>query len=150
MRRLLMCCLVSGVVVAGLPGSASSEPQGRTISEAYQAPALGAALTVAGYNASAYSWNCDRRQGCVTLLRKKNERFVSLKIKDSTGMPAFVQVFDVGEPIAEFCGETTKTLDVRHSGILFAYIVGGTCADGSPSTPTTGVLEATFFTRRPR
>ncbi len=82
-----------------------------------------------------------------------SERYVSLTITDDVAdnVRAVVgQDIDgdgVDEEIIEFCNATEAPVKITPGVPVTVWTQEGTCADGSPSTPTFGTIEAMFMTK---
>ena len=81
------------------------------------------------------------------------EKYVSLTIADEVAdnVRAMVgQDIDgdgVDDEITEICNTTEAPIKITPGIPLTVWTQEGTCADGSPSTPTSGTIEAMFMTK---
>lgn len=133
-----------------IPAQAAGPPQQREAEAPYQMPAVGAHIRASGAPGIwAYYFDCEKQRGCAVFELKRRDRFASFEIHDTTGLPAYARVVTLGgEIVGEFCGKTSEPIDVRGMGLALIHILPGTChPELMSSTPTTGVVKATFSNR---
>jgi hypothetical protein len=90
----------------------------------------------------------DESTGCPRVRLKRNERWVSLEVKDVTGLPVYAYAFVVGgDPVGEACGRTEKPF-YAFAYEIEIYISTGVCyGTTTPSIPTTGEVVVTLSNR---
>ncbi len=131
------------------PAEARGSSRPRQAEVPYQSAAVGANLITpdpAANQTQAYAYDCGRGIGCVLFRVKPGERSASFEVRDATGLPVYAEASSVGETLGKFCGKSMKPIDVRGVSTVFITILGGNCLDLMPSAPTTGTVQATFFT----
>ena len=83
-----------------------------------------------------------------------NERFVSVAVSDSSGLPVLAEVTqdydgDTGPEFSRFiCGSTDGPVRIKPGIQTIVYVFAGTCEDGTNSVPTAGTIRATFTRSR--
>ena len=151
MRRTLTLILTAALVAgafAGAPADAKKKkkkkPKPRTVTATYDSPALGLGGVVG---------LCIAPNGCVPFATSPKERFVSVKIDDSSGTASYGRVTQdldgdgQADEATPFCGKTEKPVPIQ-PGIevnVFIYSLGANppCA----GVGTSGSVTATFTTK---
>lgn len=132
-------CMIVGVVVpaAGARDQRAST-RGRVEKVPYQA-ADGSALTIH----SNFGLGLAR-----VVLPGGPERFLSLRIEDSTGQPVAAEIVQ-SDSVADVCGSTEHPLRIEPNFDVTVTLYSGRCPDASPSIVTSGTVIATFLKRSP-
>lgn len=155
MKKLFVTIGATLLVAAGAASPAGAARGAREVVLPYVGPAYAVSVstplpswTMAGY--------CDPgtteppSNGCVRFPVKRNDRYLSLRIDDSTGQPVLGTAVDSnGEVLGRFCGATEQPFQLI-SGAAFVdvWAVAGNCPSvAQPSVPTTGTITATFSRR---
>ena len=146
MRRLLTAAVVLGLVF-GAAGSAEAKPPAarsvRTIHGSYgpyPSP-------VTGCNEPLGSW------ACLIVDARPSERFVTVKVTDTHGLPVYFTMFNPGTGFfADFCGETPWPLSLDRLRSMEIEVgvsrwVAQTKCPAS-SVKTTGTIKVTLSNRR--
>jgi hypothetical protein len=144
-RRLLTAAIALGLVAGGVR-SAEAKPPARTERTihgsyaAYPAPATGC-------NDPLGSW------ACMIVRARPTERFVSVKVTDTHGLPVYFSVYNPGTGFfADFCGETETPLlvdRIRYMEIevgVSRWAVQTHCP--ASSVKTTGTIKVTLSDQR--
>ena len=148
MRKAALLIVIVLVHVSALPAHGKSSDGTRTASKPYtgaQAVLVGNAGTP-----SAYVGDCDPAEdsGCVRFKLGNKDRYFTLAVRDTTGLPVYAVVFSDGIELVDFCGETAEPVR-RTTRFIEVWLTYGTCYESpTPSLPTTGVVEATFAPTR--
>lgn len=133
--------LASSALLTSSNAATSSVARTRTAESPYRSPALGGSVL-----GEAYAWyfDCEEQIGCAVFHPRRQDGFARFKVVDATGLPVYGQVRDSSGLLGQFCGSTTKPIDVRGAGTVFVHLVAGVCAEGTTSSPTNGVVRAVF------
>lgn len=127
--------------------AASARARKRRVVEAtYASPAAIVEVGNGGaYACSSSAMNGQANVGCIDIPVRPNERFLSLKIVDATGLPAPVWVFqedtDHGGPV---CGSTEKPMRIAPGVLLTLWIYPYMAQPLCPGVSSTGTVTATF------
>ncbi|MDQ3878317.1 MAG: hypothetical protein M3290_08225 [Actinomycetota bacterium] len=146
MKRSIAVALLGALMtLTSSAGATAAQQQGGRIVEApYQTPVAG--ITVKPADTRAYYYDCLDGIGCALIKVQRGERHVSLEIVDASGMPAWADVYVTPGFgwVGEFCGKTTKPINVKGDAEVLVHVQSGACADGTPAVATHGVVRATF------
>lgn len=88
--------------------------------------------------------------GCVRFPLRKSDRYLALRIDDTTTLPVLGAVVDSnGRVLGLFCGATEKPFELpRYAAYVDVWAVAGNCPSvAQPSIPTTGTVTASFSRR---
>lgn len=145
MKRLLVMLITMAMTVSAVATAEAKQPQRseRTIQGSYgpyPAP-------VTGCNEVLGSW------ACMIVKTRPTERFVTVKVTDTHGLPVYFSIFSPGTRFrAEFCGATKKPVALGHSRDLEIEVgVSRWVAQtGCParSVKTTGTIRVTLSNQR--
>lgn len=143
LRKISATAAIALALSMYIAGPASGAP--RTEELPYEMPAQGAYTPIVW----AWAFDCFEARGCVVIQVNNKERFLSLEIEDATGLPVYAQLRDPYRdgPIAHIYGQTEKPIRVYPS-LLALHILPGLSPSLEPSAPTTGVVHATYSSRR--
>lgn len=147
MKPRIIAALVLGALASSLfmPASASDRgSRSRTEKVAYEAAS---GLALLGHGASTCLAGQDQAT-CVSVRTATNDRWLAVKIEDQSGEAVAGTVTQNGAFLAEFCGSTDKPIRVTPGPEVNISLYAGSCADGTPSVVTSGVLHATFSKKR--
>jgi hypothetical protein len=93
---------------------------------------------------------------CVLFETRLADRYAVVHIEDTAGGKVFATVSQntsdgIGDGIiGQLCGETTEPIRlIKPGGRLYVSVFVGTCADGTPSAPSRGVVTVDFYRRTP-
>ena len=103
-------------------------------------------------NAAAHSRcrNLRTRQVAEVSFSKGPEHFVSFEITDDSGEKVSAMFLPGDEDFGSvFCGSTSSPLPIPAGAEVRLEFFLGTCPDGTPSVPTSGKVEATFYRNLP-
>jgi len=140
--RLLMIALLVGLLTGSPVSAGRPKRTERIVTVPYT---LTSAVNVPGL----FAGRCgDESTGCPRVRLKRNERWVSLEVKDVTGQPIYAYAFaDGGDPVGEACGRTEKPF-YAFAYEIEIYISTGVCyGTTTPSIPTTGEVVVTLSNR---
>ena len=82
--------------------------------------------------------------GTVTFL-PAGRRFVHVDVTDDTGAAILVRVIQNDADVTRVCGSSDEPIKIDPAVPVVVRTVVGSCDDGSMSTPTHGVIRATFL-----
>lgn len=146
MKRTLAVLLSLALVVGALAGTAEAGKKKKkkdtmTVEETYASPAWGVWLGGNGGGACG--------TGCVTFMPRVTDSIVSMVIEDAVGdnVAATVGQDLDGDNITDSSTEVCtkgENIPVTAGYEVIVFIWAGLCSNGSPSTPTTGTVTATF------
>lgn len=153
MRKTIMLVLtiglIAGAFMAPSADAKKKKPKPRVVSDTYDAPAVGVATPVVSGGASGCTGG--NNVGCVEFPTTAKDKFVMIEVTDASGQKAggYVSQGDtngdgVGDLFGDFCGAHAGPVAITPGIPLKVSLYNGTCADGSPSTVTTGTVKATF------
>ena len=139
--------LISFGYLALAPTSAASSSQSRTETYVYDAPSAG---TVHVFAACFSDYQDPPRIGCAPLEKFGKERWVTVNIKDSSGMPVAYRISQFSETtgveqVEHFCSsspERAKLIKGLTNGLV--SVVNGPCPDGTPAVATSGEIKLTY------
>ncbi|MDQ3958691.1 MAG: hypothetical protein M3273_10255 [Actinomycetota bacterium] len=148
MRRGIAVALVTVVAVAGgsaLPAGAAKKPKPRTFELAYSEPAIGAAG--AGV--------CLQGSSCLFFGPPAGkEKFFSVEIEDSSGLPAPASVIQDTNGDGNFlvtddltvgiCGATTEPIEIEPGKDVSVWVWRAGANPPCPGTASSGMATATF------
>jgi hypothetical protein len=90
-------------------------------------------------------WDDDGEVGLGTVtFVPPGRRSVDVEVADDSGANILFRVIQSDQIVAVACGHTEKPVKVDPSLPVVVRLVAGTCEDGSASSPTHGVIQATF------
>lgn len=107
MKRLLIMFITMAMTFGAIATAEAADPQRsqRTVRGSYRPyPA-----PVTGCNEPLGSW------ACMIVRTRPTERFVTVKVTDTHGLPVYFSLFISGTPVKGFCGETKKPVEVPSS-----------------------------------
>lgn len=86
---------------------------------------------------------------CLSVPLELRERYVKVEFQDASGQKVDASLMhgigDSYTPFGEFCGAHKKPVRIPGvGGYVQIFYSAGTCPDGTPSLPTTGVIVFTF------
>ena len=116
----------------------------RTVEAEYAAPAVATGAP------EHFFLTCDQEAaaGCVGWNVYPNDRFMSVDIRDDSGLPVAAEVYQytqAGYRADIICGKTEKPIELlRGANFVGVSLLLGPCADGTPTAPTTGTVTATL------
>jgi hypothetical protein len=148
--RKIVVLLIGPLVVGILLGQAAARPAKRVRTQAYMSPAVGV-TPVHPYGTAVCNQGgvAGGNRGCVTFVARPVERFVSIEIVDTTGLPvpAFIQwdEEDNLDKLVPFCGKTKKPLLIRGTVTVWLYPYRSPNLPMCAGTATTGEVTATFI-----
>ena len=157
MRKTITTVLAVGLIAGALlaPSADAKKPKKakpRVVSDTYDAPAIGIATPVASGGGSTCAGG--NNVGCVEFPTTSKDKYVKIEVTDQSGQQAggYLSQGDtdgdgVGNLFGDFCGAHAAPVAITPGVPLKVSLYNGTCADGSPSTVTTGTVKATFTSR---
>jgi hypothetical protein len=154
-RRTVLLSLSMVVCVAiVLVGPAEAQKRkhvSRFVTSIYDAPAVSVQPAFVAANCGSPN------TGCLTTQVATGERFVSIKVRDSSGLDAYADVYvnasgvPVGHaPIASFCGQTTESIPVQSGDVISVVVsfAGVDAAQPCAGAATSGRVTAMFSRTR--
>lgn len=157
-RLFIAVWLLSAMVIAALMPEAMASggvPATRHEQQAYDAPAPLAFVSAGGVGVGGHlcgdleSGTAQEGHGCLVFRPRRNERYVSLEVTDSTGLPAPGYVAQFAGPLRDglfFCGELPPT-EVVPGLELQVVIHAARVEPACPGTATSGTVQATYSKR---
>lgn len=156
MRKTIITALVLGLIAGALTAPMAEAKRKRykkTVSQAYDAPAIGVSNPV--YTGGFSGCDGDTNIGCVIFTTTAKAKYAKVTVVDSSGnkVGGFVSQGDVdgdgiGDGFGSFCGAHTAPVAITAGADLEVNFYPGVCDDGAtPSTPTTGEVKVTFTDR---
>lgn len=146
---VLMVGLIAGAFMAPSADAKKKKPKPRVVTDPYDAPSIGVIVPVGGGGISSCSDG--NNIGCAEFPTTAKDKFVKIEVTDQSGQKAggYVSQGDttgdgVGDLFGDFCGAHAAPVAITPGVPLKVSLYNGTCADGSPSTVTTGTIKATF------
>jgi hypothetical protein len=150
MKKALIFALVIGLIAGSMAAPAAAKKKKkkkkpvkieRVVNGSYQAPTLVAAGACAQTDAI----------GCVSFTAGSTEKYMKVKITDSTGLPvsASIQQDTNGDgqedvTVATFCGETAEAIAIDPSDPLDVWVDNTPNPDCAPAAATQGTVDVTF------
>ena len=143
MRKLVVGLTVAAVgLVPVLSADAAKKPKRvqRVVSSAYDAPAPGVAGIASGGNCGSPN------TGCAKVTLASNERYISVEITDSSGLPASGAIYSAQTTlVGTFCGKTEEALLVDPGVELTIWAhAGPTDSNPCPGVATSGSIVSTL------
>jgi hypothetical protein len=147
---VLAVALVAGAFMApAADAKKKKKAKPRVVTDTYDAPAIGAATPVVSGGASGCTGG--NNIGCVEFATSSKDKYVKIEVTDQSGQKAggYLSQGDtdgdgVGNLFGDFCGAHLAPVPITPGVPLKVSLYNGTCADGSPSTVTTGTVKGTF------
>ncbi len=136
MRRLLVLGLVGCTALALAGAAGAAKPRQRVVSERY---------TLNPYNQITINYGEPGVSAAtVEFFPYKGEGAVAIVLVDDAGFPVRGEIYQDGDTVASFCGETPAPVRITQNESIVVAVFSGTC--GSSVTPATrGTITATFL-----
>lgn len=137
-HRLALTGMVAALATALLAGSVAAapvEPRVQTLEY------VGGGITAGSTRSTVV--RAGDNVGAV-VFRGGPERFVTIEIADSHGLPVSAIVAQPDEAGTGICGTTEKPIRVRPYEKVTVFLMNGTCGAAGASVVTTGAVTATF------
>lgn len=144
----LLALLVSLAWLQSSPAAGRPiDTEQRVVEREYRSPALGVFAGPA--NSGAWYFDCEEQVGCVIFRARSGEKYLSVEVRDISGLPVYARVMTPGgHLIADVCEQTERPLKLRGTSEVVIHLVPGLCRDGRPSSPSLGTVVATFSNQR--
>ncbi|HEX2057220.1 MAG TPA: hypothetical protein VHI71_02530 [Actinomycetota bacterium] len=142
MRRFATAVVIGVTALAALAGAVAAAPAPpRTQTLEY----VGGGVTTGPQRSTVI--RAGDNVGAV-VFRGGPERFVSIEIADSHGLPVTGIVAQLNESGTHICGATAKPIRVRPYEKVTVFLMNGACGASGVSVATTGTVTATFTTEK--